>query len=65
VLSVGIDQHRKQMTVHLRDDLGGVLPRRQVSSQWEKVRAFLDDLDRRAAPTAVYFAIVEVCSFND
>jgi hypothetical protein len=65
MLYVGIDQHRKQLTVHVRDDQGEVVLRRQVSTQWDKVGAFLDDLDRRAAPTAGYFAIVEVCGFND
>ena len=65
MLYVGIDQHRKQLTVHVRDDQGEVLLRRQVSTQWDKVREFLDDLDRRATPTAGYFAIVEVCGFND
>ena len=65
MLYVGIDQHRKQLTVHVRDDRGEVVLRRQVSTQWDKVRAFLDDLDVRARPTAGYFAIVEVCGFND
>jgi hypothetical protein len=65
MLSLGIDPHRKQLTVHVRDDLGEVVLRRQVSTQWDKVREFLDDLDRRAAPTAGYFAIVHVCGFSD
>ena len=65
MLYVGIDQHRKQLTVHVRDDRGEVVLRRQVSTQWDKVRAFLDDLDVRARPTAGYFAIVEVCGLND
>ena len=60
MLYVGIDQHRKQLTVHVRDDRGEVVLRRQVSTQWDKVRAVLDDLYARAAPTAGYFAIVEV-----
>ncbi len=64
-MSGGNDQHRKQLTVPVRDDQGEVVLRRQVSTQWDKVREFLDDLDRRAAPTAGYFAIVEVCGFND
>ncbi len=56
MLYVGIDQHRKQLTVPVRDDWGEVVLRRQVSTQWDKVRAFLDDLNARAAPTAGYFA---------
>ena len=62
---MGIDQHRQQLTVPVRDDRGEVVLRRQVSTQWDKVRAFLDDLNARAAPTAGWFAIVEVCGFND
>ena len=65
MLYVGIDQHRQQLTVPVRDDRGEVVLRRQVSTQWDKVRAFLDDLNARAAPMAGYFAIVEVCGFND
>jgi hypothetical protein len=53
---MGIDQHRQQLTVPVRDDRGEVVLRRQVSTQWDKVRAFLDDLNTRAAPTAGYFA---------
>ena len=53
---MGIEQHRQQLTVPVRDDRGEVVLRRQVSTQWDKVRAFLDDLNTRAAPTAHYFA---------
>ena len=56
MLYVGIDQHRQQLTVPVRDDRGEVVLRRQVSTQWDKVRAFLDDLNTRVAPTAGYFA---------
>jgi hypothetical protein len=62
---MGIDQHRQQLTVPVRDDRGEVVLRRQVSTQWDKVRAFLDDLNARAAPTEGWFANVEVCGFND
>ena len=40
MLYVGIDQHRKQLTVSIRDESGDVVLRRQVSTQWDKVRAF-------------------------
>ena len=42
---VGIDQHRKQLTVSVRDESGNVLVRRQVSTRvaW-KVRAFFDEV---------------------
>jgi transposase len=65
MLYLGIDQHRKQLTVNLRNENGDVLLRRQVSTQWERVRAFLDDLRQRSVPEGGFVAIVEVCGFND
>ena len=41
---MGIDQHRKQLTVHVRDDQGEVVLRRQVSTQWDMVGAFLGSI---------------------
>ena len=35
---VGIDQHRKQLTVSVRNDSGNVVLRRQVSTQWDNNR---------------------------
>jgi hypothetical protein len=40
MLYLAIDQHRKQLTVNLRDEAGQILLRRQVSTRWEPVRAF-------------------------
>jgi predicted NBD/HSP70 family sugar kinase len=37
MLYVGIDQHRKQLTVSVRDESGNVILRRQVSTEWKKV----------------------------
>jgi transposase len=65
MLYLGIDQHRKQLTVNLRNENGDVLLRRQVSTQWCRVRAFLDDLRQMSLPAGGFVAIVEVCGFND
>jgi transposase len=65
MLYVGIDQHRKQLTVSVRDDSGNAILRRQVSTEWKKVRAFLEELQERAAAHEGYLSIVEVCGFND
>lgn len=65
MLYLGIDQHRKQLTVNLRDEQGTILLRRQVSTTWTKVRAFFSDLREQAAPHGGFAAIVEVCGFND
>ena len=39
--------------------------RRQVSTEWARVRAFFDELRRLAQPEGGFAAIVEVCGFND
>jgi transposase len=64
MLYVGIDQHRKQLTVSVRDESGNVIFRRQVSTEWKKVRAFFDELRERAVAHGGYLAVVEICGFN-
>ena len=64
MLYLGIDQHRKQLTVCIRNEQGDVILRRQVSTQWERVRAFLAEIGKRAGK-AGFVVIVEVCGFND
>ena len=61
---LGIDQHRKQLTVNLRNQAGDVLLRRQVSTEWSKVRSFFLSLSERTEAEGGYIAIVEVCGFN-
>jgi len=65
MLYLGIDQHRKQLTVNLRDEEGTTLVRRQVSTQWARVRAFLGEMQAAAEPHGGFLAMVEVCGFND
>jgi hypothetical protein len=50
MLYLGIDQHKSQLTVNLRSEDGLVIFKRQVSTQWEKVRAFFADLAEKARP---------------
>ncbi len=64
MLYVGIDQHRKQLTVSVRDESGNVLVRRQVSTQWRKVRALFDAVWKLANSHGGYLAVVEICGFN-
>jgi hypothetical protein len=49
MLYLGIDQHKRQLTVNLRSEDGSVILKRQVGTQWEKVRAFFADLAEKAA----------------
>ena len=65
MLYLDIDQHRKQLTVNLRDEQGDVVLKRQVSTQWERVRRFFGDLQRQSEPEGGFVTIVEVCGFND
>ena len=65
MLYLGIDQHRKQLTVNLRNEQGDVVLRRQVSTEWERVRAFFEELREMAESEGGFVAIVEVCGFND
>jgi transposase len=65
MLYLGIDQHRKQLTVSVRSETGDVILRRQVSTEWGRVRAFFDGLRQQALSEGGFAAIVEVCGFND
>ena len=64
MLYLGIDQHKRQLTVHLRSEDESVILKRQVSTQWEKVRAFFADLAEKARPEGGFLAILEVCGMN-
>ena len=41
---VAVDQHSKQLTVSVRDESGDVLLRRQVSTEWKRVRLFWEEI---------------------
>lgn len=62
---LGIDQHRKQLTINLRNEGGDVVLRRQVSTRWKPLDEFLAELHERTATDGGYVALVEVCGFND
>lgn len=62
---LGIDQHRKQLTINLRNEAGDVVARRQVSTRRDKIAAFLTELAELTAGDGGYIAMVEVCGFND
>lgn len=64
MLYLGIDLHRKQMTINLRDEEGEVLLRRQVSTWHAEPQKFLAELQRRAGGHG-WMAILEICGFHD
>jgi transposase len=65
MLYLAIDQHRKQLTVNLRNEHGDVLLKRQVSTEWPRVRGFLEEVRKMSVPEGGFIAILEVCGFND
>jgi transposase len=66
MLYLGIDLHRKQMTVSLRNQTGDVVLRRQVSTRPKKVEEFLEQLHQLGTNDGgSYVAILEVCGFHD
>jgi len=65
MLYLAIDQHRKQLTVNLRNEQGDVLVKRQVSTEWPRVRCFLEEVRKTSVPEGGFVAILEVCGFND
>jgi transposase len=65
MLYLGIDLHRKQMTISLRNDDGDVTLRRQVSTRWPKLAEFREQLHGALAADERYVAVVEVCGFHD
>jgi transposase len=64
MLFVGIDQHKRHLTVSVRDQQGEIVWRRQVRTTWEEVDRFLESLQKRAAEHEGYVAVMEVCGFN-
>ncbi len=65
MLYLTIDQHRKQLTVNLRNEQGDVILKRQISTEWPRVRAFLADVQKQATTEGGFVTILEVCGFND
>ena len=49
MLYLGIDVHRKQLTVNIRNEAGEPIVRRQVSTEWQRLRAFFEELAEHAA----------------
>src|SRR5271165_3037803 len=65
MLYLGIDLHRVQMTVSLRNENGDVILRRQVSTRWAKLEEFRGQLQQAGAAGEKFIAVVEVCGFHD
>jgi hypothetical protein len=64
MLYLGIDQHKRQLTVNLRGEDGSVVFKRQVGTQRETVRAFFAEPAEQARPEDGFPVILEVCGMN-
>ena len=64
MLYLGIDQHKAQITVNLRNEQGDVVLQRQVSTDHAKIDDFFVRLKKQAVKTKGFMAILEVCGFN-
>lgn len=63
---LGIDQHARQLTVDLKNAYGDTILKRQVSTRPEKIMQFFEKLTQRCLDEKCgFWAIVEVCDFND
>ena len=58
MLHLGIDLHRKQMTVSLRKPNGDALLRHQVSTRWPKLEEFRQQLHQSMAAGEEYVAVM-------
>lgn len=54
---LAIDQHRKQLTVNLRNEQGDVVLKQQVSTEWKRVRAFFEGLQAQSRPKATVLKV--------
>lgn len=65
MLYLAVDQHRKQLTTESLNEAGDVILKRQVSTEWKRVREFLKEIGERGQAEGGLVAILEVCGFND
>ena len=61
---VGIDQHKRHLTICVRNEQGDVVLRQQVSTGWKKIDGFLEKRQDDAGQVGGYVAVLEVCGFN-
>ncbi len=61
---VGIDQHKRYLTICVRNEQGDVVQRRQVKTGWADMTRYFEQLKGQAAEHGGYVAVMEVCGFN-
>ena len=51
--------------MNLRNEQGDVILKRQVSTEWPRVRKFLEEMQQQSGSEGGFVTILEVCGFND
>jgi transposase len=65
MLYLAIDQHKKHLTINIRNEQGDVIQKGQVSTNHADIDDFFVAFAKKARKHRGYMAIVEVCGFND
>ncbi len=65
MLYLGIDLHKSQITINLRNENGDVIQAGQVSTQHDAISEFFNALVKQAGRCRGFMAIFEVCGFHD
>jgi len=65
MLYLGIDQHKDQLTINLRNERGEVVQKGQIKTIHADIDDFFGKLRKKARKCRGFMAIVEVCGFND
>lgn len=58
---VGIDQHKRHLTICVRNEQGDIVFRQQVSTGGKKIDGFLEKRQDDAGQVGGYVAVLEVC----
>jgi len=62
---LGIDQHKGQLTINLRNEQGEVVQKDQIMTVHADIDDLFGKLHKKAQKHRGFMAIVEVCGFND
>jgi transposase len=65
MLYLGIDLHKSQITINLRNENGDVIQTSQIRTDHDSIDDFFVKLVKQAGKTRGFMAIFEVCGFHD
>ncbi|MCL2743672.1 MAG: hypothetical protein FWE67_07460 [Planctomycetaceae bacterium] len=65
MLYLGIDLHKAQITINMRNENGDAIQTGQIRTDNDSINDFFAKLVKRAGKTRGFMAIFEVCGFHD